>query len=84
VLVAVQSRLELMAISIPSICIAILSRSRRGDKPIAGLMKAVISVNRRTTAAVDFVADNPGLTLFHCHIQLHMDFGFMQLLLYAR
>jgi hypothetical protein len=31
----------------------------------------------------DFVADNPGLTLFHCHQQLHMDFGFMQLLEYV-
>ncbi len=28
----------------------------------------------------DFVADNPGMTLFHCHQQLHMDFGFMALL----
>ena len=28
---------------------------------------------------VDFTADNPGLTLFHCHQQLHMDFGFMTL-----
>ena len=27
----------------------------------------------------DFVADNPGLTLFHCHQQLQMDFGFMAL-----
>ncbi len=54
-----------------------------GDKPMAGLMKDVISVNRRSMAAVDFVADNPGLTLFHCHMQLHMDFGFMQLLDYA-
>jgi FtsP/CotA-like multicopper oxidase with cupredoxin domain len=24
-------------------------------------------------ADVDFVADNPGLPLFHCHQQLHMD-----------
>jgi FtsP/CotA-like multicopper oxidase with cupredoxin domain len=54
-----------------------------GGKPMAGLMKDVISVARRSTAAVDFVADNPGLTLFHCHMQLHMDFGFMQLLEYA-
>jgi len=53
-------------------------------KPMAGLMKDVISVNRRSTAAVDFVADSPGLTLFHCHMQLHMDFGFMQLFEYAR
>jgi hypothetical protein len=28
----------------------------------------------------DFVADNPGLTLFHRHQQLHMDFGFVALL----
>ena len=32
---------------------------------------------------VDFVADNPGDTLLHCHMQLHMDFGFMQLIKYA-
>ena len=32
----------------------------------------------------DFVADNPGLTLFHCHQQLHMDFGFMALFQYAQ
>ena len=54
-----------------------------GDKPMSGLRKDVVSVARRSTAAVDFVADNPGLTLFHCHMQLHMDFGFMQLLEYA-
>jgi FtsP/CotA-like multicopper oxidase with cupredoxin domain len=54
-----------------------------GDKPTAGLMKDVVSVARRSTAAIDFVADNPGLTLFHCHMQLHMDYGFMQLFEYA-
>jgi FtsP/CotA-like multicopper oxidase with cupredoxin domain len=32
---------------------------------------------------VDFVAGNPGLTLFHCHQQLHMDFGFMCLFDYV-
>ena len=32
---------------------------------------------------VDFVEDNPGLTLFHCHLQLHMDFGFMCLFDYV-
>jgi len=31
----------------------------------------------------DVVADNPGLTLLHCHQQLHMDFGFMALFNYA-
>ena len=54
-----------------------------GEKSMADLQKDVVSVARRSTAAVDFVADNPGLTLFHCHMQLHMDFGFMQLLEYA-
>ena len=34
-------------------------------------------------AEVDFVADNPGLTLFHCHQQLHMDYGFMTLFDYV-
>jgi len=33
-------------------------------------------------AEIDFVADNPGLTLFHCHQQLHMDYGFMALFSY--
>ena len=32
---------------------------------------------------IDFVANNPGLTLFHCHKQLHMDFGFMALFDYV-
>ena len=54
-----------------------------GEKPTAGLRKDVVSVARRSMAAIDFVADNPGLTLFHCHMQLHMDFGFMQLFEYA-
>ena len=32
---------------------------------------------------IAFVADNPGRTLFHCHQQLHMDFGFMALFDYV-
>jgi len=32
---------------------------------------------------MDFVADNPSDTLFHCHQQLHMDFGFMVLFRYT-
>jgi FtsP/CotA-like multicopper oxidase with cupredoxin domain len=53
------------------------------DKQMSGLRKDIISVAPRTKASIDFVADNPGLTLFHCHMQLHMDFGFMQLLKYT-
>jgi FtsP/CotA-like multicopper oxidase with cupredoxin domain len=50
-----------------------------GGQPVAGVFKDVVMVNGYQQLAVDFVADNPGLTLFHCHQQLHMDFGFMAL-----
>jgi FtsP/CotA-like multicopper oxidase with cupredoxin domain len=52
-------------------------------KPSAGVLKDVVMVGGYQEAEVDFVADNPGLTLFHCHQQLHMDFGFMTLLDYT-
>jgi Multicopper oxidase len=45
--------------------------------PTAGTLKDVVMLGGYQEAAVDFVADNPGLTLFHCQQQLHMDFGFM-------
>jgi FtsP/CotA-like multicopper oxidase with cupredoxin domain len=54
-----------------------------GDKNISGLKKDVVNVMPLDTVAVDFIADNPGDTLLHCHMQLHMDFGFMQLIKYA-
>jgi hypothetical protein len=31
---------------------------------------------------LDVVADNPALTLVHCHQQVHMDFGFVALFNY--
>jgi FtsP/CotA-like multicopper oxidase with cupredoxin domain len=52
-------------------------------KPLSGLRKDVVIVPGKTTAEIDFVASNPGLTLFHCHQQSHMDFGFMMLFRYA-
>jgi len=48
-------------------------------KSTAGIFKDVFMLGGYQEAEVDFVADNPGLTLFHCHQQLHMDFGFMAL-----
>lgn len=57
--------------------------TRIGDKQISGLKKDVINVMPLDTVEVDFVADNPGNTLWHCHQQLHMDYGFMQLIKYA-
>ncbi len=37
----------------------------------------------RTQVEVEFTANDPGLTLFHCHQQNHMDAGFMMLFRYA-
>jgi FtsP/CotA-like multicopper oxidase with cupredoxin domain len=34
-------------------------------------------------AEIDFIANNLGATLLHCHQQLHMDYGFMALFEYA-
>lgn len=52
-------------------------------KTTAGVMKDVVMLGGYQECSVDFVADNPGNTLFHCHQQLHMDFGFMALFKYA-
>jgi FtsP/CotA-like multicopper oxidase with cupredoxin domain len=52
-------------------------------RPTAGLVKDVVMLGGYQRAEIDFVADNPGRTLFHCHQQLHMDFGFMALFDYA-
>ena len=49
----------------------------------SGLIKDVVNIAPYSSMKVDFVADNPGKTLFHCHQQLHMDYGFMQLIDYA-
>jgi FtsP/CotA-like multicopper oxidase with cupredoxin domain len=52
-------------------------------KPTAGIKKDTVIVPAYGRATVDLVADQPGLSLFHCHIQQHMDFGFMALFRYA-
>ena len=56
---------------------------RVAAKPTAGVIKDVVMLGGFQEVEFDFVADNPGLTLFHCHQQLHMDFGFMQLFEYV-
>jgi FtsP/CotA-like multicopper oxidase with cupredoxin domain len=48
-----------------------------------GVMKDVVMVDGYQSVEVDFTANNPGVTLFHCHQQLHMDFGFMTLFDYV-
>lgn len=54
-----------------------------GRKATSGVMKDVVMLGGYQEVALDFIADNPGPTLFHCHQQLHMDFGFMALFNYA-
>jgi FtsP/CotA-like multicopper oxidase with cupredoxin domain len=43
--------------------------------PTAGVVKDVVLVKGYRKIAVDFVPSMEGLTLFHCHQQLHMDYG---------
>jgi FtsP/CotA-like multicopper oxidase with cupredoxin domain len=51
-------------------------------KPTSGIMKDVVVLPMKSVVDVDLLADNPGATLFHCHQQLHMDYGFMNLIQY--
>lgn len=48
-------------------------------KPTAGVMKDVVLVKGFRKVEVDVTPAMEGLTLFHCHQQLHMDYGFMSL-----
>jgi FtsP/CotA-like multicopper oxidase with cupredoxin domain len=58
--------------------------TRVGDeRPMARLMKDVLLIPAQRTSMVEFTADHPGNTLFHCHQQDHMDRGFMMLFRYA-
>jgi FtsP/CotA-like multicopper oxidase with cupredoxin domain len=52
-------------------------------KGTGGILKDTVVVKPYKQVEATLVADHPGLTLFHCHQQLHMDFGFMTLLKYA-
>ena len=51
-------------------------------KPVSSLRKDVFLLPAHQTAEADVVANNPGPSLFHCHQQFHMDFGFMALMRY--
>jgi FtsP/CotA-like multicopper oxidase with cupredoxin domain len=57
--------------------------TRIGGKPTAGVIKDVVMLGGFQEVEFDFVADNPGPTLLHCHQQLHMDFGLMALFNYG-
>lgn len=47
--------------------------------PSGGVVKDVAMLNGYQVMEVDFTANATGLSLFHCHQQVHMDFGFMAL-----
>jgi FtsP/CotA-like multicopper oxidase with cupredoxin domain len=57
--------------------------TRVAGRGTAGVVKDVVMLGGYQEMDVDFSADNPGLTLFHCHQQLHMDYGFMALFDYV-
>jgi len=48
-----------------------------------GIVKDTVLVKSNTQVDVEFTANDPGLTLFHCHQQDHMDMGFMMLFRYV-
>jgi FtsP/CotA-like multicopper oxidase with cupredoxin domain len=58
--------------------------TRVAGKPTSGVIKDVVMLGGYQEAEIDFVADNLGLTLSHCHQQLHMDYGFMALFDYEK
>ena len=45
-------------------------------KPTAGILKDVVLVKGFKQIEADVTPAMDGLTLFHCHQQLHMDYGF--------
>ena len=54
-----------------------------GHGETRGIVKDTVLVDANTQVDVEFTADDPGMTLFHCHQQDHMDMGFMMLFRYA-
>ncbi len=54
-----------------------------GHPDTRGIIKDTVLVDAKTQVDVEFTANNPGPTLFHCHQQNHMDAGFMMLFRYA-
>lgn len=51
--------------------------------PTSGVRKDVVMVAANSQVEVELLANNPGPTLFHCHNQMHMDFGFMTMFEYV-
>jgi FtsP/CotA-like multicopper oxidase with cupredoxin domain len=56
---------------------------RVAGEPVSGVWKDVMVVPAWKQVEIDVPATQPGLSLFHCHQQLHMDMGFMALMRYS-
>ena len=56
--------------------------TRIGDKATAGVIKDTINMTRYSSVEIDFIANDPGPSLLHCHHQDHQDEGFMGLVTY--
>ncbi len=55
---------------------------RFDGRPTSGLRKDVVVVPAWKQVEIDVTTDQPGLALFHCHQQFHMDNGFMAMMHY--
>lgn len=49
------------------------------DKSASGILKHVVLGNGFKKIEADFAPATDGLTLFRCHQQLHLDYGFVRL-----
>jgi len=56
---------------------------RFADQRVSGIWKDVVVVPAWKQVEVDVPTTQPGLSLFHCHQQFHMDMGFMAMMRYA-
>jgi FtsP/CotA-like multicopper oxidase with cupredoxin domain len=56
---------------------------RQHGVAVRGVIKDVVQVDAMTQTTVEFLANHPGDTLFHCHQQDHMCMGFMLVFQYA-
>jgi FtsP/CotA-like multicopper oxidase with cupredoxin domain len=55
---------------------------RFDGQPLSGIWKDVVVVPAWKQVEVDVPATQPGLSLFHCRQQFHMDMGFMAMMRY--
>jgi FtsP/CotA-like multicopper oxidase with cupredoxin domain len=56
---------------------------RVGDAAMSGLWKDVVVVPPWKQVEIDVPTTQPGLSLFHCHQQFHMDMGFQAMMEYS-